>query len=141
MTNRYQKEIEEILKKSGESPSEQEPSGPGEPLPERGSGRGRSTRRALSVGRFMSFSYKRLLLAGVGALIVSIFVGGLPLLLIGAGLLAAGYVMYYRAPRAGGGRGGNSAGEGGRPPKMWRGRTIDPGDDPHFTEDRWGQRR
>ena len=139
MTNRSQKEIEEILKKAGESPPEQQPESPGEPPQERRprrrsqpSSQGTSIRRA-------SVSYKHLLLAGVGVLVVSIFIGGLPMFLIGAGLLVAGYIWYYRAPRSGG-SGGNGSG-GGRPPKMWRGRMIDPGDDPHFTDDRWGRRR
>ena len=139
MTNRYQKEIEEILKKAGESPPEQEPDSPGEPTPEH---RRRSTPSAPGRGiRRVPVSYKHLLLAGVGALIVSIFIGGLPLFLIGAGLLVAGYVLYYRAPRSGGGGGSGSSSGGGRPPKMWRGRMIDPGDDPHFTNDRWGGTR
>ena len=141
MTNRYQKEIEEILRKAGESPPEQQPEEPGEPSPERRprrlsmpSAQGSGLRRA-------TISYKHLLLAGVGVLIVSIFVGGLPMFLIGAGLLVAGYAAYYLAPRYGGSRRLRTDGEGERPPKMWRGRMIDPGDDPHFTDDRWGSGR
>ena len=139
MTQRYEKEIEEILKKSGEPSSDRQPSVPGEPPPERS----RRRRRNLlpSPGRGMlraAISYKHLLLAGVGMLIISIFIGGLPMFLIGAGLLVASYVLYYRAPRSGGG-GGSNGGE--RAPKMWRGRMIEPGDDPHFTQDRWGRRK
>ena len=139
MTNRYQKEIEEILKKAGEpAPApEQQPESPGEPAPEP-----RPRRRSMrqpqgNALRRASISYKHLLLAGVAVLVVSIFFGGLPVFLIGAALLVGGYVMYYRAPRSG----RASGNEGGRPPKMWRGRMIDPGDDPHFTDDPWGQRR
>lgn len=139
MTNRYQKEIEEILKKAGESAPapEQQPESPGEPAPEP-----RPRRRIMrqpqgNTLRRTSISYKHLLLAGVAVLVVSIFFGGLPVFLIGAALLVGGYAMYYRAPRS-----GRSSGNGdGRPPKMWRGRMIDPGDDPHFTDDPWGQRR
>ena len=139
MTNRYQKEIEEILKKAGEpAPApEQQTESPGEPAPEP-----RRRRRSMrqpqgNTLRRTSISYKHLLLAGVAVLVVSIFFGGLPVFLIGAALLAGGYVMYYRAPRSS----GRSRDAGGRPPKMWRGRMIDPGDDPHFTDDPWGQRR
>ena len=139
MTNRYQKEIEEILKKAGESAPapEQQPESPGEPAPEP-----RRRRRSMrqpqgNTLRRTSLSYKHLLLAGVAVLVVSIFFGGLPVFLIGAALLVGGYVMYYRAPRADKASGNG----GGRPPKMWRGRMIDPGDDPHFTDDPWGQRR
>lgn len=138
MNQRYEKEIEEILRKAGASPPEQQPGGAGEP-PKRPPRRQRSmpTSRGSAI-RASSLSYKHLLLAGVGVLLVSIFFGGLPMFLIGAGLLLAGYAWYYRAPRSG--RGGRSSG-GGRQPKMWRGRMIDPGDDPHFTDDVWGGRR
>ena len=139
MTNRYQKEIEEILKKAGEPPSGQQPSDPVEPPQE---SRPRRRSRPSPHGgamRGLAVSYKHLLLAGVGVLVVSIFIGGLPMFLVGAGLLVAGYIWYYRAPRSGGGSSSNSS--GGRSPKMWRGRMIDPGDDPHFTNDRWGRRR
>ena len=140
MTQRYEREIEEILKGSGEPPSGQQPSGPEEPPPERRPRRrSQPSRQGSALGR-ATISYKHLLLAGVGALIVSIFIGGLPLFLIGAGLLVAGYVMYYRAPRSGGTGGSSSTGQG-RAPKVWRGRMIDPGDDPHFTDDRWGRKR
>ena len=144
MTNRYQKEIEEILKKAGEPPPDQQPSGgPDEPPPERRSRRRGSPSAQGNATRRVAVSYKHLLLVGVGVLIVSIFIGGLPVFLVGAGLLVAGYIWYYRAPRSG--RSGNGSGSngnsGGRPPKMWRGRMIDPGDDPHFTDDRWGRRR
>ena len=139
MSNRYQREIEEILKKAGEpAPApEQQPESPGEPAPEpRRRRRGMRQPQGNTLRR-TSISYKHLLLAGVAVLIVSIFLGGLPVFLIGAALLVGGYVMYYRAPRSGGRR----RDAGGRPPKMWRGRMIDPGDDPHFTDDPWGQRR
>ena len=125
MTNRYQKEIEEILKKAGEQSPEQQPDDPDEPPRERRPRR-RSTPTAQGGAmRRASISYKHLLLVGVGVLIVSIFVGGLPVFLVGAGLLVAGYIWYYRAPRSGGG--GSSRSGGGRQPKMWRGRMIDPG--------------
>ncbi len=141
MTQRYEKEIEEILKKAGKpksTPSEQQPK-PTEERPSASPGhRVPPSRRGSRISR-LSVNYKYALLAGTGALIISIFIGGLPLLLIGAALLVVGYVMYYRGPRSGGGSNGGRG--GGRPQKMWRGRVIDPGDDPHFTEDPWGRRR
>ena len=79
MTNRYQKEIEEILKKAGEpAPApEQQPESPGEPAPEP-----RPRRRSMrqpqgNTLRRTSISYKHLLLAGVAVLVVSIFFGGI----------------------------------------------------------------
>ena len=139
MTNRYQKEIEEILKKAGEPPPEQQPEGSEEPPPERRPRRRGAPSAQGGATRRVAVSYKHLLLAGVVVLVISIFVGGLPMLLVGAGLLVAGYIWYYRAPRSG--RDGGNGSEGSRPPKMWRGRMIDPGDDPHFTNDRWGGTR
>ena len=124
MTQRYEKEIEEILKNAGESQTEEPPSGPAAPPPERRPGPSRPPRRTRP--RSLTLNYKYLLGAGLILLLVSMFVGGLPLFLLGAALLVAGYVVYYKAPRSGG---GTSSGAGGkRTPKMWRGRTIDPGD-------------
>ena len=127
MSQRYEKEIEEILKNAGESPQEEPPSAPGGPSPERRTGRSGAARRTPTrkARRPLAVSYKHLLGAGIVVLILSMFFGGLFMLLIGAALLAAGYVVYYRAPRSGG---GVSSGGGRRQPKVWRGRTIDPGD-------------
>ena len=126
MSQRYEKEIEEILKNAGDSPTEERPSDPSGPPPERLPGRKDPPRRKRSVSRSLSLGYKHLLGAGIIALVASLFFGGVPMLLIGAALLAAGYFVYYRAPRSGGGNGSG----GRRSPKVWRGRTIDPGDEP-----------
>ena len=126
MTQRYEKEIEEILKNAGESPPESMPGGPGAEPPKRPPQRRVPRGKSRTGSRSLTFNYKHLLVAGFILLIVSLFFGGLPLLLVGAALLVAGYVVYYRAPRTGSGTGGRT---GGRAPKMWRGRTIDPGDD------------
>ena len=130
---RYEKEIEEILKKSGAAPPEPPADEPTEPPPRR--------RQIASPVRRISLrnaiSYKGVLLTGIALLVVSAIFGGLYLFLGGVALVVAGYVMYYRAPRPGrGDAGGDSAS-----PKMWRGRPIDPDDDPHFTNDRWNRRR
>ena len=122
MSQRYEKEIEEILKNAGESPPEQVPSGP----PERRQRGGNPSRRPGSGRRTVAVNYKHLFVAGIVVLIVSLFFGGLPMLLIGAALLAVGYYVYYKAPRSGGGPGSGTGGR--RAPKTWRGRTIDPGD-------------
>lgn len=130
---RYEKEIEEILKNSGANPPEQPSDEPPEPSSRR---RRTSSVRRISL-RGAAISYKGVLLAGITLLVISAIFGGLYLFLAGVALLVAGYVMYYRAPRSGGSSGGGSSAA----PKMWRGRSIDPDDDPHFTNDRWGRRR
>jgi uncharacterized membrane protein YgcG len=140
---RYEKEIEEILKNSGANPPEQPSDEPPEPSRRR---RRTSSVRRISL-RGAAISYKGVLLAGITLLVISAIFGGLYLFLAGVALLVAGYVMYYRAPRSGGSSGGGSSGGGSSgggssaAPKMWRGRSIDPDDDPHFTNDRWGRRR
>ncbi len=148
MSNRYQKEIEEILKNAGESapkPAPKEPKDPGERPTERRPRRRPSLPRVQKGDvRRAAISYKPVILAGIIVLLINIFVGGLPLFFTGAGLLVAGYVIYYRTPRSrSGGRSNSSSGGGneGGPPKMWRGRPISPDDDPHFTGDRWGTGR
>ncbi len=108
--HRYEKEIEEILKKAGEKPSH-EPSQSQDKPP----------RRRIALPR-IAISYKIVLLAGIIAVAVAAVanVGGLYLFLAGVALLAGGYAMYYRAPRAAAG--------GSPSPRMWRGRYIDPDD-------------
>ena len=127
--NRYEKEIEEILKKAGEKPAEQAAQEPG----------GQARRRRISL-RSVRFNFKTALLAGIVLLLLAVVISAaeLYLFLAGVALLVVGYVMYYRAPRygGGGGSGGDSPG-----PKMWRGRPIDPDNDPHFTNDHWGRGR
>ena len=127
MNQRYEKEIEEILKNAGETPPESTTLGPETQPPERQPPRREIRGKSRLASRSLSLNYKYLLGAGFVVLIIGLFVGGLPLLLIGAALLVAGYVVYYRAPRTGQ---DNSRSAGGRGPKVWRGRTIDPGDDP-----------
>ena len=125
MTQRYEKEIEEILKNAGEPDTDQSRSGAPQPPPEKRPQGGPPPRRPNPGRRTLAINYKHLLGAGIVVLIVSLFYGGLPMLLIGAALLVAGYYVYYKAPRSGGGSGSSG---GRRVPKMWRGRTIDPGD-------------
>lgn len=117
--DRYQREIEEILKKAGESPPEEPRNGPDEQPPSRG--RSRSPARSITV-RPTRFSYKYALLAGIAVIIVSALLHSAYVLLAGVALLALGYVVYYRAPRD-----GNTV---SRSPRMWRGRPIEPDDQP-----------
>ena len=120
---RYEKEIEEILKKTGDDTGrEQQPESGGPPR----------RRSGMSLGRTVSMrrvgiNYKALLLAGLSVLIVSYVMDNSFVFLAALALLVAGYVFYYRAPRATG-AGVGSGGAAG--PKMWRGRPVDPEDPP-----------
>ncbi len=126
---RYEKEIEEILKNAGEKPPEKPWHGPDDPPPRRS--RKSSPSRGAAL-RNLGISYKGVLLAGIVLLLISaILGGGLYVFFAGVALLVAGYVMYYRAPRSGAGSPGA--------PKMWRGRTIEPGEPP--PPGRWRRRR
>lgn len=119
---RYEKEIEQILKKAGETPRREQAR---RRQGTEGGGR-------VSVRRLVA-SYKVLLLAGIIMLIASYVVSNLYVFLASIGLIAAGYVMYYRAPRAASVSGGgpSSSDPSHDPgPKMWRGRPIDPDDPP-----------
>ena len=120
---RYEKEIEEILKQAGEQPKvEQPPRAPTPGEPPREPRRNRRPSRSFSLRR-ATIGYKPVLLAGVALLFLTLFWGQLYVFLIGLALLIAGYVMYYRAPRGGSVGGGAPAA-----PKMWRGRSVDPDD-------------
>ena len=139
---RYEKEIEEILKKAGEKPQAEQPPPAPAPAPggpPRSPSRSRAPSRGFSL-RQVRIGYKPVLLAGIALLVVTLFWSQLFVFLVGLALLIAGYVMYYRAPR-GGSRGSAGGDAGPAAPKMWRGRPIDPDDDPHFNDDPWGGRR
>ena len=120
---RYEKEIEEILKQAGEQPQADPPRASASGGPPKEPRRRRASSRGFSL-RQVRIGYKPVLLAGIVLLLLTLFWGQLFVFLIGLALLIAGYVMYYRAPR-----GGSVGGAAGRPgPKMWRGRPIDPDD-------------
>ncbi len=122
---RYEREIEEILEKAGEKPSDQSRREPrGEPPRRRRSG-------ASGGGlRLPSLKYNHLLLAGIGLvllvgirlMLVGPSLGWLYFFFAGVAMLVLAYVIYYRAPRA---RGGAN-----RSPRMWRGRSIEPDEPP-----------
>ena len=116
--HRYEKEIEEILEKAGESSTEQ---------PDRESVRVPLRRRSPSprrsgTGRRFALKYQYALWAGIALIVIAAMAHWVYFFVAGLLLLAAGYVMYYRAPR-----GGAVATE--RTQQVWRGRSIDP-DDP-----------
>ena len=122
---RYEKEIEDILEKAGSSPSPEPQRNlpPGPPPPNR--------RRRTSYSRVVSLlravtSYKGVLLLGIVLIVISSISGSLYLFLGGVAFLVAGYVMYYRAPRSGGGSGDEES----PTTKMWRGRSLDSDDPP-----------
>ena len=136
MTKRYQDEIEEILKKAGDLPSSGEAPGQTDaPTTKRG------PRLRLRRQPLPNNAYKPILLTGLALLLISLLWGGLPLLLTGAALITAAYILYYRAPRSAARTSPDHTTT--RPgPKTWRGRPLDPDDDdPHFTQDRWGTGR
>ena len=118
---RYEKEIEEILKKAGEDSQQEQPQGSSGPPRRR---RSTSSRRRISVRR-IGFNYKIMLLGGLVLLVVSYFADSAFVFLAALALFVVGYVFYYRAPR-GSGPGVGSSGAAG--PRMWRGRPIDPED-------------
>ena len=112
---RYEKEIEEILKRSGEEPSERPQEGDGQtPQRRRGS---RSPRRGTTT-RHYGLKYQYVLIAGIVLIVLGAVMNWLYFFLAGLALGALGYVIYYRAPR------GSSGTQ--RTQQMWRGRRIDP---------------
>ncbi len=122
---RYEKEIEEILEKTGGGPTENPQQGGGRaPQRRRGSP---APRRGPSTRHF-GLKYQYALIAGIVLIVLGAVAGWLYFFLAGLVLVVAGYVIYYRAPR---GSSGVS-----RTQQMWRGRRIDP-DDP---QDGWRRR-
>ena len=122
---RYEKEIEEILRRAGEQPQAEPPPlapAPGDPPKGQRPRRSRRPFRGFSL-RQVAIGYKPVLLAGIVLLVLTLFWGQLFVFLAGLALLIVGYVMYYRAPRSADVDGGGPAA-----PKMWRGRRIDPDD-------------
>ena len=122
---RYEKEIEEILEKAGESPDENRPQD-STPAPRRS--RGSPPPGRGPAGRRFSLKYQYALIAGIALIVLGAVLGWLFFFLAGVALVVAGYIIYYRAPR----------GSAGTPRirQMWRGRPVDPDDPP----DGWRRR-
>ena len=113
MSERYQREIEEILSQAGESaPADRSKKGRGVPLlpPFFRTGRGGGNRAYLTSGRLM-FIGLALLLSAI--LVSAIFPGFLgPIVWLGLIAFILGYVLFFARPSAG-------------PEKRWRGRVIE----------------
>ena len=113
MSERYQREIEEILSQAGESaPADGSRKGRGVPLlpPFFRTGRGGGNRAYLTSGRLM-FIGLALLLSAI--LVSAIFPGFLgPIVWLGLIAFILGYVLFFARPSAG-------------PEKRWRGRVIE----------------
>ncbi len=113
MSERYQREIEEILSQAGESaPVERSGKGRGVPLMPSflRAGKGPGNRTFLSSGRLM-FIGLALLLSAI--LISAIFPGFLgPIVWLSLIFFILGYVLFFARPSAG-------------PEKRWRGRVIE----------------
>ena len=111
---RYEKEIEEILERTGAAPAEQ---------PRQSSGRNPQRRRGSpaakreSSTRHFALKYQHALIAGIVLIVLGAVMSWLYFFLAGLALVVAGYVIYYRAPK------GSPGTE--RTQQMWRGRPID----------------
>ena len=112
---RYEKEIEEILERTGEAPDEK---------PRQGSRRAPQRRRGSPAsqrgqsGRHFGLKYQYALIAGIVLIVLGAVMNWLYFFLAGLALVVAGYVIYYRAPKGSSGT--------RRPQQMWRGRPMDP---------------
>ena len=113
MSERYQREIEEILNQAGES------------VPADGSKKGRGIplippffRKGSGTGRRVHFSSGRLMFIGLALLLSAILVSAMfpgllgPIVWLSLILFILGYVLFFARPSAG-------------PEKRWRGRVIE----------------
>lgn len=118
---RYEKEIEDILKKASAGPAEppQQDSDRAHLVSRRGR-RGAPSPGREPAARHFGLKYQYALIAGIVLIVLGAVMNWLYFFLAGLVLVVAGYVIYYRAPRGGSGQ--------QRTQKMWRGRSIDPGD-------------
>ena len=121
---RYEKEIEEILERTGETPAER-PEGVPSGIPSRRrrvpvAGHGATVRR-------FGLKFQYALIAGIALIVIGAVMQWLYFFFAGVALVAAGYVIYYRGSRQYRGPRGSSSFT--RTPRMWRGRSIDQDDD------------
>ena len=112
---RYEKEIDEILKRAGEAPDEQPRQGSGQDAQRRHGSP--PAQREKSVRHF-GLRYQYLLIAGIVLIVLGAVMDWLYFFVAGLALVAAGYVIYYRAPKGSPGT--------QRTRQMWRGRPMDP---------------
>lgn len=117
--DRYEKEIEEILKQAGEGPS-QPPQPQEQEQPRHRRQRRRVERSPVAFrGRV---NYRAALVAGVSLIVVAAILNWMYFLLAGILLVGFGYYLYYRSA--------GSTSSGNRTPRMWRGRSIEPDEPP-----------
>ncbi len=130
MSNKYQKEIEEILKNAGEVAPDESVREKEKPLEDRP----RAVRQAsrpnkdpvFSRGRFPSITPGKILLTGLIVFIVTALLQIWVLIWVGLALLVVGYLLFFVTPR-------NIAIE-----KRWRGESIeDPPESPWERFKRW----
>ena len=112
MSNRYQREIEEILGQVNDD-------APGDEVgAKRRQLKQQRPPKAPGQGPRMGFSTGRLMLMGIGLLVLSLPLGAFvpvlaaPAALLGIGLFIGAYVVFVSKPRS-------------RNPKMWRGESIE----------------
>jgi hypothetical protein len=119
MQDKYQKEIEEILKNAGEDAPEEsgrEAEKPFEYRPRAVRQAAEANRPAPSfspTSRFPSITPGKILLAGLVVIIISALSGMWPLIWVGLGLLVLGYLLFFITPR-------NISME-----KRWRGESLE----------------
>ena len=130
MQDKYQKEIEEILKNAGEvAPEESRPESE-KPLEDRP----RAVRRAAEAnkppvadppmrGRWPSITPGKILMTGLFVFVVTVLLQIWVLIWVGLALLVLGYLLFFITPR------------GASMEKRWRGESIE--DDPEAPWDRF----
>ena len=117
MKDKYQEEIEEILRKAGETAPDKS-ARQGERHPENRTGDRRAGRRTPAQRpqggpRRWTISSGKLLVAGLALLVIGWASKVLPLMWIGLIALAAAYLMYFLKPRS------------MQQEKRWRGRSVE----------------
>ena len=119
MSNKYQKEIEEILKNAGEVAPDETVREKEKPLEDRPRALRQASRpnkapvSSSSRGRFPSITPGKILLTGLIVFIVTALLQIWVLIWVGLALLVVGYLLFFVTPR-------NIAIE-----KRWRGESID----------------
>jgi len=119
MPEKYQQEIEEILKNVGEAPPADPPNRPERPLEDQPSSRRPNWRasapRHSSSPRWPTITPGKILLFGLILLVVAALLKLGTLVWIGLGLLAVAYLLYFITPRS------------VSYEKRWRGQPVDEG--------------
>ena len=117
MPGKYQDEIEEILRRSGESPPSESPRERPKPPEDTGElqealGRAGQTRKQQSRRRSL-FSPGKLMLGGLAIFLVAAISGFNPFIWVGLAVCLGGYLMFFIKPNY------------GSMEKRWRGRSVE----------------